>query len=71
MLEWNMPDSKPGAVGEYRTALDPRDTSADIRRWWNGHAWSNPYSKNFSEELKAKVRKEVSQFKVFWQRCEG
>ncbi len=64
---WNPPDVHPPSVGEYRAALDPTSVDGDIRRWWSGGAWSNPYSINWGEPLKARIRSEASPCMVFWQ----
>ena len=60
------PDVAPDKPGEYRAALDPTDASPDVRRWWSGSAWSNPYMATFPTALKEKIRKEVSPFMPFW-----
>lgn len=64
---WNAPDVMPGPPGEYLAALDPMDVAPGTRRWWNGDAWSNPYSTSWPMALKEKIRKEVSPFILFWR----
>lgn len=63
---WNSPDVKPDKPGEYRVALDPADASPEVRRWWSGAEWSNPYLVTFSAALKEKIRRESSSFMPFW-----
>lgn len=67
MEGWKHPDVTPTEPGEYQAALDPTDSSSEVRRWWTGSAWSNPYMMTFSEQLKARIRKEISPLMPFWK----
>lgn len=64
---WHHPQYYPEEPGEYKTALEPSYSYSDVRRYWNGSTWSNPYMSNWSEELKNKIRAEQSSFLVFWK----
>lgn len=63
---WNNPDVTPEKPGEYRAALDPADASPNVRRWWSGFGWSNPYFCTNPEVLKDRIRKEASALRAFW-----
>lgn len=65
---WNPPETHPDTVGEYAAALEPAYVLPDIRRWWDGECWSNPYSVNAAPKTKERIRKEKSQFFVYWKK---
>ncbi len=64
---WNPPEKKPDAPGEYHAVLFPEDAVDTVRRWWTGYTWSNPYHCDYSEELKEKIRRQLSAFKPYWK----
>ncbi len=67
MADWNPPQVRPTAVGEYRAALEPLEAAPSSRRWWNGRWWSNPYHAHYEPEVIERIRQEPSVFSPFWQ----
>lgn len=64
---WQSFLTAPAEPGEYRAALCPGDVGPDMRRWWTGRYWSEPYSVWWSEETKARCRATATLFMVYWQ----
>jgi len=67
MSNWNAPEFPPDRPGEYRAALDPEDSVATIRRFWNGRVWSNPYHSHWTLAVQEAIKREASTFVVSWQ----
>lgn len=57
LTPWFTPGMKPARVGEYNASMTK---ARDILRWWNGRAWSQPYTEGDTEAIKARKRKTAS-----------
>lgn len=63
---WKLPRENPTKPGEYRSAFDPRGFNENMRRWWNGSNWSNPYGTDGTENDKRKAKSKNSPIKPYW-----
>lgn len=59
MTAWFPPGTKPlrSRVGEYNASMGK---ARDVLRWWNGVAWSQPYTEGTPADEKARKRAKPS-----------